>query len=174
MASFGSTSAAYKDLPVGVIQVQTVAGDEIPISVLIVPNTETPLQNLVYTSLQNNLYLKGLQLAHPVTDNETLKFWYWMEVTITRVLSKITSFIDLDQLQHNLSLDTCCVDHCLHTLTTPQLVFSHIYTIHQKCIRHWEILEYGGSWNSDHNNKGRSRQGVPKVLLGVKYHLPTR
>ena len=60
----------------GIIQVQTVAGDEIPISVLIVPNTETPLQNLVYTSLQNNLYLKGLQLAHPVTDNETLKFWY--------------------------------------------------------------------------------------------------
>ena len=73
LALFVSTSAAYKDLSVSVVQVQTVAGDKIPISVLIVPNTETPLQNLVHTSLQNNPYLKGLQLAHPVTDNKNFE-----------------------------------------------------------------------------------------------------
>ena len=68
----------------GIIQVQTVAGVKIPISVLIVPKIAPPLQNLLHTSLQNILHLKGLQLAHPVTDNENFEIsvligadYYW-------------------------------------------------------------------------------------------------
>ena len=72
LALFGSTSAAFKKLTVGIIQLQTVAGVKIPISVLIASKIAPPLQNLFHTSLQNILYLKGLQLAHPVTNNENL------------------------------------------------------------------------------------------------------
>ena len=84
LASLGSTSATYKTLPVGIIEVQTVAGVKIPISVLIVPKIAPPLQNLLHTSLQNIPYLKGLQLAHPVTDNVNFEIsvligtdYYW-------------------------------------------------------------------------------------------------
>ena len=87
LALYGSTLAAYKNLPVGIIQLQTVVGVKIPISVLIVPKIVPPLQNLLYTSLQNIPYLKGLQLAHPVTDNEDIEIsvligadYYWSVV----------------------------------------------------------------------------------------------
>ena len=58
-----------------IIQVQTVAGVKIPISVLIVPKIAPPkiappMQNLLHTSLQNIPYLKGLQLVYPVIDNK--------------------------------------------------------------------------------------------------------
>ena len=62
-----------KNLCVGIIQLQTVTGVKIPISVLIVPKIAPPLQNLLHTSLQNILHLKGLQLAHPVADNENFE-----------------------------------------------------------------------------------------------------
>ena len=42
LASFGSNSAAHRNLPVGVIQVHTITGDKIPISVLIVPKLHHP------------------------------------------------------------------------------------------------------------------------------------
>ena len=84
LTSFESTSAAYKNLPVDIIQVQTVAGVKTTISVLIVSKIAPPLQNLLHTLLQNILYLKGLQLAHPMTDNENLEIsvliridYYW-------------------------------------------------------------------------------------------------
>ena len=84
LASFGSNSAAHRNLPVGVIQVHTIAGDKISISVLIVPKIAPPLQNLPRTSLQQVPHLNGLQLAHPITENENFEIsvligadYYW-------------------------------------------------------------------------------------------------
>ena len=77
LASFGSNSAAHRNLPIGVIQVHTATGDKISISVLIVPKIAPPLQNLPRTSLRQVPYLDGLQLAHPITDSENFaKFLY--------------------------------------------------------------------------------------------------
>ena len=63
---------------------QTLAGDQIPISALIVPRIAPPLQNSVHTSLKNIPHLKGLHLAHPVTENENFEIsvligadYYW-------------------------------------------------------------------------------------------------
>ena len=84
LASFGSTSATHTNLPTGVIQIHTVTGDKIPISVLIVPKIAPPLQNMLRTSLQQVPHLKGLQLARPITENESFEIsvligadYYW-------------------------------------------------------------------------------------------------
>ena len=84
LASFGSTSATHTNLPTGVIQIHTVTGDKIPISVLIVPKIAPPLQNMLRTSLQQVPHLKSLQLAHPITENENFEIsvligadYYW-------------------------------------------------------------------------------------------------
>ena len=84
LASFGSNSAAHRNLPVGVIQVHTITGDKISISVLIVPKIAPPLQNLPRTSLQQVPHLNGLQLVHPITENENFEIsvligadYYW-------------------------------------------------------------------------------------------------
>lgn len=73
LASFGSTSPTHTNLPTGIIQIHTLTGDKIPISVLIVPRIAPPLQNTLRTSLQQVPHLKGLQLAHPITENENFE-----------------------------------------------------------------------------------------------------
>ena len=47
LASFGSTSATHTNLPTGIIQIQTVTGERIPISVLIAPKIAPPLQKML-------------------------------------------------------------------------------------------------------------------------------
>ena len=84
LASFGSTAATHTNLPTGVVQIQTVTGDKIPVSVLIAPKIAPPLQNMLRTSLQQMPHLKGLHLAHPITENENFEIsiligadYYW-------------------------------------------------------------------------------------------------
>ena len=84
LASFGATSATHTNLPTGIIQIQTVTGERIPISVLIAPKIAPPLQNMLRTSLQQIPHLKGLHLAHPITENENFEIsiligadYYW-------------------------------------------------------------------------------------------------
>ena len=84
LASFGSNSAAHRNLPIDVIQVHTATGDKISISVLIVPKIAPPLQNLPRTSVRQVPHLDGLQLAHPITDSENFEIsvligadYYW-------------------------------------------------------------------------------------------------
>ena len=48
------------------VHLRTRAGDEVPLSVLIVPKIATPLKNLMHSPV-NFPYLQGLTLAHPVT-----------------------------------------------------------------------------------------------------------
>ena len=73
LASFGSNSAMHRSLSVAIIKIQTITREKIPISVLIVPTIEPPLQNSVCTSLKQIPHLKGLHLAHPVTENENFE-----------------------------------------------------------------------------------------------------
>ena len=84
LASFGSTSVTHTNLPTAAIQIHTLTGEEIPISVLIVPKIAPPLQNILRTSLQQVPHLNGLQLAHPITESENFEIsvligadYYW-------------------------------------------------------------------------------------------------
>ena len=87
LASFGSTSANHTNLPTAAIQIHTLTGDKIPVSVLIVPKIAPPLQNMLRTSCQQIPHLKGLQLPYNppyITENENFEIsvligadYYW-------------------------------------------------------------------------------------------------
>ena len=70
LSSFGNDSPLFQMLGVATIQIQTLNGDLIPISVLIVPKIATPIQNSCRVEMENMPHLKGLKLANPITDND--------------------------------------------------------------------------------------------------------
>ena len=83
LSSFGGTDTPT-NLQAARIHLQTTAGDEIPISVLIVPKIATPLKNLVPTPVKCFPYLQGLTLAHPIMQNSDFEIslligadFYW-------------------------------------------------------------------------------------------------
>ena len=51
VASFGSTSTTNQKLEVVIVEIQTLSGELVPISVLIVPSIAAPIQNLVSNSV---------------------------------------------------------------------------------------------------------------------------
>jgi len=70
LASFRSNSTTHRSLSVALIKIQTITGEKIPISVLIVPTITPLLKNSVCTSLKQ---IKGLHLAHPVTEDKNFE-----------------------------------------------------------------------------------------------------
>ena len=84
LASFGSTSRLNQKLGVTTVEIETVTGELIPISALIVPTIAAPIQNAVPISVNTIPHLRGLKLAHPVTCNKTFTIslligtdYYW-------------------------------------------------------------------------------------------------
>jgi len=84
LTSFGAETPSYRTLDRATISVQTITGEKIPISVLIVPKIALPLPNPMRTALKQFPYLRGLKLAHPVTENENFEIsvligadYYW-------------------------------------------------------------------------------------------------
>ena len=81
LASFGSKSSAHRHFNMGVIEIHTISGERIPISVLIVPRIAPPLQNSIRTSLTHLPHIMGITLAHPVTDDDNFELigadYYW-------------------------------------------------------------------------------------------------
>ena len=74
LSAFGTTNPQVKELNVANLQVITNTVMTISITVLIVPSIATPLENTVKTSTLSQLsYLKGLQLAHPVTRSDSFE-----------------------------------------------------------------------------------------------------
>ena len=65
LSSFGGTNT-LTNLQATHIYLQAKAGDEIPISVLIVSKIATPLKNLMPTPVKHFPHLQGLALAHPI------------------------------------------------------------------------------------------------------------
>ena len=70
LASFGSPTALVKRLDVATIYLETITGDRLPLSVLIVPTIAAPVQNITHYAIDKLPYLKGLQLAIPMTVGE--------------------------------------------------------------------------------------------------------
>ena len=90
LASFGSVSRLHQKLGVTTVEIETVAGELISISALIVPTIAAPIQNVVLISVSTMPHLRGLKLAHPVTShkNSTISFligtdYYWKFVQDT-------------------------------------------------------------------------------------------
>ena len=84
LASFGSKSSAHRHLDMGVIEIHTISGERIPISVLIARRIAPSLQNLIRTSLTRLPHIMGITLAHPVTDDDNFELsiligtdYYW-------------------------------------------------------------------------------------------------
>ena len=74
LSAFGSTNPQMKKLNVANLQVITNTGTSTSITVLVVPSIATPLENIMKTSVLTHLpYLKGLQLAHPVTRSDSFE-----------------------------------------------------------------------------------------------------
>lgn len=74
LSAFGSTNPQMKKLSIANLQVITNTGTSVSITVLIVPSIATPLENTMKTSALTHLpYLKGLQLAHPVTRSDSFE-----------------------------------------------------------------------------------------------------
>ena len=70
LASFGSPTTLVKRLDVGTIYLETITGERLPLSVLIVPTIAAPIHNTTDYTINRLPYLKGLQLAHPITVGE--------------------------------------------------------------------------------------------------------
>ena len=72
---------------------QSLAGEQIPVSALVVPHIATPLQNSFQACVNKILHLKGLVLAHPITKEENFEislligadhYWDFVENHIIR------------------------------------------------------------------------------------------
>ncbi|XP_053389052.1 uncharacterized protein LOC128552074 [Mercenaria mercenaria] len=72
LASFGDTSQRVRNMTKGTISLITDDKEKIDIEVLIVPKIAVPLRN-VNQNISSLPYLRGLKLAHPVTnDTDTM------------------------------------------------------------------------------------------------------
>ena len=84
LSSFGNRASSARLLQVATISIHTIGQSPITISVLVVPQLAAPLQNSMRMELTKLPYLKGLQLAHPVTEDDNFEInvlvgadYYW-------------------------------------------------------------------------------------------------
>ena len=84
MASFGTKSMTHQKLGVTTIEIETISGELISMSVLIVPTIAAPIQNCISTSVYNMPHIQHLTLAHPVTSEHNFDIslligtdYYW-------------------------------------------------------------------------------------------------
>jgi len=93
VSSFGEQVSATKGLAVASISIETVNKGHIPLSILIVPKLAAPICNSVRTHLDQLPHLKGLPLAHPVTNDENFHisiligadfYWQFIQDRIVR------------------------------------------------------------------------------------------
>ena len=70
LSSFGAETQSVQTLGVSTIQVETLVGELIPISVLIVPTIATPIHNSCHLPLDSLPHLKGLKLANPTSNTK--------------------------------------------------------------------------------------------------------
>ena len=70
LSVLGGDQTIAKKFDVATVNLRTDNGQTIPIRVVIIPVITVPQKNHVNTAIHDLPYLKGLKLAHPVTDDE--------------------------------------------------------------------------------------------------------
>ena len=66
LSTFGSGTSNTSKFDVATINLHSISGKLLPLTVLIVPTIAAPIHTVDQTSLTNLPYLKGLRLAHPI------------------------------------------------------------------------------------------------------------
>ena len=94
IAASGDTTRNVRNLQKAAVQLETDNQKTLPIEVLIVPTLAAPLTNRTRLEIANLSYLKGLKLAHSVTEEENFEissmligadfYWYIVENEIIR------------------------------------------------------------------------------------------
>ena len=142
LTSFGADSPSRRSLDVATVAIQTITGEKINISVLIVPTIALPLQNPLRASIKEFPHLKGLPLAYPISENENFEisiligadyYWHFVQDHVVRgdgptaVQSKLGYL-----LSGPLPAQTQCNLISLHVTTT---------TSHEACDleKFWQI-----------------------------------
>jgi hypothetical protein len=70
ISTFGGEQPTSYTLETVTIDIESITGEKIPVSVLVVPKIATPLQNRIRTNVRTLPYLKGTPLALPITSDE--------------------------------------------------------------------------------------------------------
>ena len=146
LTSFGAESPSCRSLDVATVAIQTITGEKINISVLIVPTIALPLQNPLRALIKEFPHLKGLPLAYPISENENFEisiligadyYWHFVQDHVIRgdgptaVQSKLGYL-----LSGPLPAKTQCNLISLHVTTT---------TSHEVCDleKFWQIESSG-------------------------------
>ena len=154
LTSFGAESPSRRSLDVATVAIQTITGEKINISVLIVPTIALPLQNPLRASIKEFPHLKGLPLAYPISENENFEisiligadyYWHFVQDHVVRgdgptaVQSKLGYL-----LSGPLPAQTQCNLISLHVTTT---------TSHEACDleKFWQIESSGISTSTKDN-----------------------
>lgn len=84
LASFYTASRIHEKLGVTTVEIETITGELIPISALIVPMIAAPIQNAAPISVSIMPHLQGLKLSHSVTSDKNFTIslligtdYYW-------------------------------------------------------------------------------------------------
>ena len=142
LTSFGSTQPLLRRLDNVIVNLKTSTGHLMPISVLVVPNIATPLNNTIRTTLSNVPYLKWLPLAHPVSSAETSRYLYLLEQISTGIsLATMLSGVVVLQL---LVLDwgMYCLDHYQY-LNPPTLYQASWMLLWAMILMHKSYKDFG-------------------------------
>jgi len=82
-----SSTAIVRRLDVYTVYLEIITGDQLPLSVLLVPTIAAPIQNASRSAIASLPYLKGLKLANPLTAGEQFNItlligtdYYWQVV----------------------------------------------------------------------------------------------
>ena len=70
ITSFGAQRQFNKQVNVAVVNLVTLTGQTIPLTVLVVPHIATPLQNKVTFDVADLPHLQKLPLAHPLSTDK--------------------------------------------------------------------------------------------------------
>ena len=97
LSSFRNPVSTARLFQVATISIHTLGQSLIPISVLVIPKLAVPLQNSVQMEVNKIPYLKDLQLAHPVTEDDNF------EVTVLVGTDYYWTFVQ-DQIIHGNGL----------------------------------------------------------------------
>ena len=93
LSAFGKDNTSARELRKSTVYVETEDRRKIPIEVLIVPTIAVPLQNHIRYVNRNSDYLKGIKLAHPVTEDDMFEislligadfYWEFVEDIVIR------------------------------------------------------------------------------------------
>ncbi|XP_069118844.1 uncharacterized protein [Argopecten irradians] len=84
IAAFGGSESQIRHLKTARIYIESVSGERIPIEVVILPKIAAPIEMKARINAAKLPYLRGLQLAHPVTHHEKFNInlligadYYW-------------------------------------------------------------------------------------------------